>query len=341
MQRKRLLALGFALVLVTASVFAPRCSSGDSELIISPDTVEVMGVPGTGLEPNEARIEGAAQPPLPTPRVLVSVTHTESAGLWTYTYTVLVQSNSPLDVGSFTLQGLAPNCQHTGPVGWKDLPQWRGPDGLRWYARMSPQEEVVLSPYRIPAGQSRVFVLRSFGAPGAVTFACEGEVAEVVHATEEEAAAAYEARGGDNAGPFQYAEIGTTYGPVGSGVGSCEGGGGGDEPPIELPPPHGGSSFPDPDSLIAFGFPQPNPHREGRQTILFRLKVGGSVQVVVYDVAGRRVAEPLKEDLRPGMHSLVWRGHANDGSALPSGTYYFQFYFNGKAMGSRGTVLLR
>jgi hypothetical protein len=68
----------------------------------------------------------------------------------------------------------------------------------------------------------------------------------------------------------------------------------------------------------------PNPFNPST-AISFELPVGGSVQLAVYDVTGRRVAELMNGSLPMGRHSVSF-----DASGLSSGVYVYTLSFEGR-----------
>lgn len=66
----------------------------------------------------------------------------------------------------------------------------------------------------------------------------------------------------------------------------------------------------------------PNPST-GRVTFGFNLRVGGHVELEIYDLVGRRVAVVADEAVAAGPHAFRWEG-AGEPHALPTGTYIFR-----------------
>jgi len=83
-----------------------------------------------------------------------------------------------------------------------------------------------------------------------------------------------------------------------------------------------------PASGISDGLPQvsrylqafPNPFNP-QVTIAFELAASSPGRLVVYDLAGRRLAVLLEGELPAGPQSVTWNGHDQRGRALGSGTY--------------------
>ncbi len=78
----------------------------------------------------------------------------------------------------------------------------------------------------------------------------------------------------------------------------------------------------------------PNPLRD-QATISFGMPVPGNVQLDVYDVLGRRVAQLLRDPLASGLHQVAW--HAGD---LPRGTYFIRLR-TGLSLNTRAVMLAR
>jgi hypothetical protein len=66
--------------------------------------------------------------------------------------------------------------------------------------------------------------------------------------------------------------------------------------------------------------PAPNPSA-GATTLAFELPVAAAVDLAIYDVAGRRVAEPARGPYPAGRHAVRWDGAGRGGARLPGGVY--------------------
>ncbi|MBD3222574.1 T9SS type A sorting domain-containing protein [bacterium] len=87
------------------------------------------------------------------------------------------------------------------------------------------------------------------------------------------------------------------------------------------PPADDGSDDDTPPAGLAAGLTAyPNPFNP-RVTLAFTLARAGSASLVVYDAAGRRVAELRRGPFAAGRHTVVWDGRDAAGRALPSGHY--------------------
>lgn len=65
----------------------------------------------------------------------------------------------------------------------------------------------------------------------------------------------------------------------------------------------------------------PNPFNPST-TIAFSLPTAQAVDLVIYDSAGRKVADLLDGFLEPGRHQAVWNGRDDQGFKLASGLYW-------------------
>jgi hypothetical protein len=74
--------------------------------------------------------------------------------------------------------------------------------------------------------------------------------------------------------------------------------------------------------------PTPNPFNPAT-TIRFSLRESGPVRLEVYDLAGRRVATLVHDDLGAGPHEVVWHGTDDDGLRAASGVYVCRLHAGG------------
>ena len=86
--------------------------------------------------------------------------------------------------------------------------------------------------------------------------------------------------------------------------------------------------------------PYPNPGSDG-SWIAWELARGGSVDVAVYTVSGRRVWSRSLPEQNPGAGSLRWDGVDMRGEPLPSGVYFARVRAVGRPLGSETLVLRR
>lgn len=76
-------------------------------------------------------------------------------------------------------------------------------------------------------------------------------------------------------------------------------------------------------AVFSLGRGFPNPFDDS-VTIPFGLPQRTSVDLAVYDVAGRLVRTLVREPLDPGTYSIPWDGRDDDGGTLRSGIYYYR-----------------
>jgi hypothetical protein len=84
----------------------------------------------------------------------------------------------------------------------------------------------------------------------------------------------------------------------------------------------------------------PNP-TAGRVTVEYRLARGGEVRVSIYDVAGRRVAEPLRARQEAGGRLASWDGRGDGGKRVSPGVYFLRVTLDGARIGTRRIVVSR
>jgi len=84
---------------------------------------------------------------------------------------------------------------------------------------------------------------------------------------------------------------------------------------------------------------RPNPFTP-RTTIRFGLTRGGPVELLVYDVQGRKVRGLVNGSLGAGHHGVVWDGRDDAGRTLESGVYYTRLVAEGTTT-TRSVTLLR
>jgi len=65
----------------------------------------------------------------------------------------------------------------------------------------------------------------------------------------------------------------------------------------------------------------PNPFRD-RTTITFDLPRAGKASLVVYDLAGRRIATLVNGPQKAGTHVVTWNGRREGGAPVPAGMYF-------------------
>jgi predicted extracellular nuclease len=93
--------------------------------------------------------------------------------------------------------------------------------------------------------------------------------------------------------------------------------------------PHGSSEL----SLSV----SPNPARDAR--IKFSLPNQASVDLGVFDLAGRLVKEIAKGSFAPGTYSRTWNGTDASGGRVRAGMYFYRLKAGGKVLQTRGVIL--
>ncbi len=81
----------------------------------------------------------------------------------------------------------------------------------------------------------------------------------------------------------------------------------------------------------------PNPAR-GTLTIAFGLSADGPVELTVYDLAGRRVATLLEDELTAGDRLVSWDCRDSAGRAVPSGVYLYRLVCAGDSLTRRMVI---
>ena len=66
--------------------------------------------------------------------------------------------------------------------------------------------------------------------------------------------------------------------------------------------------------------PRPNPFNPST-TLRFELQREGQAQLVIFDLAGRKVRTLLDESRTAGTHEVAWDGRADNGQRVASGVY--------------------
>jgi hypothetical protein len=80
---------------------------------------------------------------------------------------------------------------------------------------------------------------------------------------------------------------------------------------------------------VAFALPRPNPSA-GDAELQFRLPAPGTVQLAIYNLAGRRVALVADGRYPAGAHALRWDGTNSAGRRVAAGTYFARLEFEGR-----------
>jgi hypothetical protein len=89
---------------------------------------------------------------------------------------------------------------------------------------------------------------------------------------------------------------------------------------------------------VQVGIALPNPARQAT-SLQFALPRRARVNIGVFDLAGRRVAQVLDTDLSNGAHRVMWMGGSEAGSRASAGLYFFRLVIDGRSY-SRRFVLL-
>ena len=84
----------------------------------------------------------------------------------------------------------------------------------------------------------------------------------------------------------------------------------------------------------------PNPFNP-TTSIGFMVTHVASVELVIYDVRGARIATIADETFSPGDYARTWNGRADNAAAAPSGVYYYRLIVDGVVVDSRRMVLLK
>ena len=96
----------------------------------------------------------------------------------------------------------------------------------------------------------------------------------------------------------------------------------------------GGGRVPGLASLDIF----PNPFSSSAR-INYHLEVTGSVSLMIFDVAGHRVATLVEGNRTPGDYSSDWNAEDQRGARAPSGVYFARLLVGGGAVTQRLILL--
>ena len=83
----------------------------------------------------------------------------------------------------------------------------------------------------------------------------------------------------------------------------------------------------------------PNPFNP-RTTLFYSLPVPGRAELVVYDLAGRRVKTLVSGHVEAGQHAAEWDGRDEQGRRVASGVYLYNFV-SGEFKETKRIVLLK
>lgn len=81
----------------------------------------------------------------------------------------------------------------------------------------------------------------------------------------------------------------------------------------------------------------PNPAKVAR--ISFTLPSAAVVDIGIFDLQGRKVAQVLKGSMPAGAHSREWNGRDASGHQVQAGVYFYRMSVNGKTLHQRGVLL--
>lgn len=111
-------------------------------------------------------------------------------------------------------------------------------------------------------------------------------------------------------------------------------------PAIAIQAPGGGAADPSLEAGPAFALSQnfPNPFRP-TTTIRYALPSRTTVELRVFDVAGRSVKTLARGVMAPGVHSVRWDGTGDDGQPMHSGVYFYRLVA-GTRLAQRKMVLI-
>ncbi len=83
----------------------------------------------------------------------------------------------------------------------------------------------------------------------------------------------------------------------------------------------------------------PNPFNM-ETTIMFSLEEAGHVDLVIYDILGKRVSTIFSGDVEAGENRVVWDGRESAGKEQPSGVYFYRLKtMRGESVTKRMTLL--
>jgi hypothetical protein len=88
------------------------------------------------------------------------------------------------------------------------------------------------------------------------------------------------------------------------------------------------------------GHPTPNPTK-GAVTLQLDLPEEASVDLAVYDLTGRKVAQIVAGSLPAGIHRPRWDTFDAQGGPLGQGIYFARLVVNGQRVAQRSLVIVR
>jgi glucose/arabinose dehydrogenase len=84
----------------------------------------------------------------------------------------------------------------------------------------------------------------------------------------------------------------------------------------------------------------PNPFNPNT-FIEFILNKKSQVQIIIYDVQGKKVKTLFDQEASAGLHSVMWNGRNDFGQSQASGTFYYQLKINSSVVDRRKMLLLK
>ena len=90
--------------------------------------------------------------------------------------------------------------------------------------------------------------------------------------------------------------------------------------------------------IVSLGQNYPNPFNPST-VIEFSINHRGHVELVVYDVAGRRVSQIVNREMVAGRHKIRWDGKNDSGLDVASGLYFYRLRFGGLSQTRKIVVL--
>jgi hypothetical protein len=89
---------------------------------------------------------------------------------------------------------------------------------------------------------------------------------------------------------------------------------------------------------VALGKNYPNPFNP-KTTIAFAMPQSGRAELAIFDVAGRRVATLVNENLVAGRHERTWSGRDTSGRQVASGVYFYRLVTDGTVLTKTMTLV--
>ncbi len=83
----------------------------------------------------------------------------------------------------------------------------------------------------------------------------------------------------------------------------------------------------------------PNPFNP-TTTLQYELPEQTDVQMIIYDISGRKIKQWSCQNQQPGTYEIIWNSTDQNGNAVPSGVYIYRMVA-GEFMESRKMVLMK